>query len=395
MIDKNLDAGSFRQQIRQWLQDNCPQSVRDPLLGEELRFQGGNFPFADEGHRLWRERCVEQGLQAPGMDEQYGGGGYSPEQVVIFEEEMKRIDALPPLSGSGLTMVAPAVLKYGSEDIKQRFLPDTLKGNWCWCQGFSEPGAGSDLASLALRADSDGDDYILNGSKIWTTFAHHSDWMFALVRTDNSHKQKGITFLLLGVRTPGVEVKPIRMIGGNSIFNEVFFTDVRVPKANVVGNENEGWNVAKYLMQHERDSISDFGFTGGVELSDYAREAGLMVDGRLSNPQLRAELAENEIESFTFDCTLQRFNQLAEIGQEAGAHSSVLKYSGSRLMSNRSEMVVSLCGIEGTSWEPALNTEGRDAPSKAWLVDKAVAILGGTSEIQLNIISKAILNLPV
>ena len=386
--------GQFRIQVREWLADNCPESVRDPLLSEEQRFQGGNFPYADEEHRLWHERCLSRGLVAPAVPQVYGGGGYSPEQSAVIAEEMLRIDAIAPLSGTGLTMVTPALLKYGNEEVKRRLLPQTVRGEVCWCQGFSEPGAGSDLASLRLRADSDGDAYILNGSKIWTSWAHYADWMFALVRTDTGHKHKGITFLLLDMKTPGIEIKPIRMISGSSVFNEVFFTDVRVPKANVVGKENEGWNVATYLLQHERNFIGDFGFTGGVELADFARQSGLMVDGRLSVPQLRTELAENEMESWAFDCTLRRFKQLADTGQELGAYSSVLKYCGSRLLVDRSEMVVSLCGYEGTNWKPALDTDDRDVPAKDWLLDKAAPILGGTSEIQLNIISKAILNLP-
>lgn len=390
-----MDEQQFRAQTRAWIEANCPASVRDPLLAEEARYQGGkNFPFTDEGHRQWFETCRDKGWTAPDWPAEYGGGGFDATQAAIIWEEMRRIDAIRPLSGTGLSMAGPAILKFGSEEVKKRFLPMIAAGEACWCQGFSEPDAGSDLASLKTRAEPDGDDYIINGSKIWTSFAHLADWMFALVRTDASVKQKGITFLLIDMKTPGIEVRPIRMINGLSVFNEVFFTDVRVPRANVVGQENQGWSVAKYLMERERDTVADFGFSGDLELSDYARQSGLWEGGRISDPILREKLAQTEIDSWALDMSLARFAEANEAGIESGAFSSVLKYCGSRIYVERAERVVELLGSDGLEWDPPESNGARDPAARAWMLAKAIPILGGTSEIQLNIISRAILGLP-
>jgi len=389
------DLEAFRAEVRDWIAEHCPASVRNPLLGEEARYQGGpNFPFTNDEHRQWFEACRDRGWTAPDWAKEYGGGGYSPAEAAVIWDEMRRVDAIRPLNGTGLSMAGPAILQFGSEEVKRRFLPMIASGETCWCQGFSEPDAGSDLAGLKTRAVSDGDDYIINGSKIWTTFAHRSDWMFGLVRTDPSVKQRGITFLLIDMRTPGIEVRPIRMINGHSVFNEVFFTDVRVPKANVVGAENHGWSVAKYLMERERDTVAEFGFSGDLELEGYARKSGLWQEGRITDPQLRLELAEAEVDSWALDCSLRRFAEEKEAGRESGAYSSVLKYCGSRIYAARAEMVVTLLGAEGLEWRSVHDGDDKDTAAMAWLLAKAVPILGGTSEIQLNIISRAILNLP-
>lgn len=390
-----MNDQDFRAQTRAWIEANCPLSVRDPLLGEDARYQGGKrFSFANDEHRRWFETCREKGWTAPDWPAEYGGGGFDATQAAIIWEEMRRVDAIRPLNGTGLSMAGPAILKFGSETVKRRFLPMIAAGEACWCQGFSEPDAGSDLAGLKTRAEPDGDDYILNGSKIWTSFAHLADWMFALVRTDASVKQKGITFLLIDMASPGIEVRPIRMINGHSVFNEVFFTDVRVPKANVVGEENRGWSVAKYLMERERDTVADFGFSGGLDLADYARRSGLWADGRIGDLILRAKLAQTEIDSWALDCSLARFAEANEAGIESGAFSSVLKYCGSRIYVARADMVVDLLGSEGLHWDCEGEAGARDSASRAWMLAKAIPILGGTSEIQLNIISRAILGLP-
>ena len=390
-----MSIEAFRAETREWIAAHCPPSVCDPLLPEDARYQGGsNFPILNDEHRQWFEECRTKGWTAPDWPSEYGGGGFDAAHSAVIWEEMRRVNAIRPLNGTGLSMAGPAILKFGSEEVKHRFLPMIASGKTCWCQGFSEPNAGSDLASLKTRADPDGDDYIINGSKIWTSFAHVADWMFGLVRTDASVKQKGITFLLIDMKSPGIEVRPIRMINGLSVFNEVFFSNVRVPKANVVGAENEGWRVAKYLMERERDTVADFGFTGDVDFADYARMSGLWVDGRISDPVVRARLAQTEIESWALDCSLVRFAEATEMGVESGAFSSVLKYCGSRVFVSRADTVVDLLGAEGLEWDPPQQTGGRDSAARAWMLAKAIPILGGTSEIQLNIISRAILGLP-
>ena len=364
-------------------------------MGEEFRFQGGTYAsFTNEDHKRWFEECRAKGWTAPNWPSEYGGGGFSAQHSAIIWEEMRRVDAIRPLNGTGLSMAGPAILKFGTEELKTRILPLIASGQTCWCQGFSEPGAGSDLASLQMRADPDGDSYVVNGSKIWTSFAHRADWMFALVRTDASVKHKGITFLLIDMKTPGIEVRPIRMINGNSVFNEVFFSNVRVPRDNVVGAENQGWSVAKYLMERERDTVADFGFNGDLDLSQYARAAGLVQGNQISDPALRLKLAQTEIDSWAFDSSLARFAEATEMGIESGVYSSVLKYCGSRAYVARAEMVVDLLGIQGLEWEPETNHGAQEPASQAWLLSKAVPILGGTSEIQLNIISKNLLGLP-
>lgn len=258
----------FRQETRLWLAENCPASIR----GAGMYFAGGKKdPISNEDFKRWFAVCAERGYTVPSWPVEYGGAGLSLDEVKVLEQEMRAIKAPKPLAGMGISMIGPTLLELGNEDQKARHLPGIASGEIRWCQGYSEPGAGSDLASLQTRAESDGDDYIVSGSKIWTSGADLADWIFCLVRSDPKvPKHEGISFVLFSMDDPGVSVKPIELISGGSSFCEAFFTDVRVSKKDRIGVENRGWAIAKRLLQHERYSVTDpesgsgSGTTGGL-----------------------------------------------------------------------------------------------------------------------------------
>ena len=248
---------NFRAETRAWLEENCPPSMRTRMVpGEEIG-GGSKRRSSNPDAYLWLERMAERGWTVPTWPVEYGGGGLDKDDFLVLLEELQRIRARPPLGGMGVTMIGPTLLEHGTEDQKQRHLPKIARGEVAWCQGYSEPGAGSDLASLKTRAEDQGDHYLVNGSKIWTSGAQYADWIFCLVRTDpNVPKHNGISFLLFSMDDPGVTVKPIELINGNSPFCQTFFDDVRVPKNDLVGEENQGWTVAKRLLQHERSGLA-------------------------------------------------------------------------------------------------------------------------------------------
>ncbi|MDA1077283.1 MAG: acyl-CoA dehydrogenase family protein, partial [Proteobacteria bacterium] len=251
----NLET--FRLETRAWLAQNCPESMRKRMVGGEEVGGGRKRMSSNPDAYLWLERMAEKGWTAPTWPERYGGGGLAKAEFLVLLEELQRIRARPPLGGMGITMIGPTLLEYGTEDQKQRHLPPIIRGDVAWCQGYSEPGAGSDLASLKTRAEDQGDHYLVNGSKIWTSGAAHADWMFCLVRTDpNLPKHQGISFVLFSMDSPGVSVKPILLLNGRSPFCQTFFDDVKVPKTDLVHKENQGWTVAKRLLQHERSGLS-------------------------------------------------------------------------------------------------------------------------------------------
>ena len=386
------DLDTFRSDIRAWLEANCPPEMREPMRGEEdICWGGRNWEFQSDAQRVWLERMAEKGYTAPTWPTEYGGAGLSRAEEKVLGEEMKRINARSPLESFGIWMLGPALLKFGSEEQKREHLPPIVRGEIRWCQGYSEPNAGSDLASLATKAEDMGDHYLVNGQKVWTSYADQSDKIFCLVRTDNSgSKHHGISFLLFDMDLPGVEARPIRLISGKSPFCETFFSDVKVPKENIVGEEGKGWTIAKYLLTHERESI------GGSELARPLSEIvvqSMGLDGdRLSDPVLRGKVAECEIDDWAFSMTMARKTQEAKAGQSLGADSSMLKYYGTELNKRRYELMMDAAGHDGLEWEGERSDGGRLA--KGWLRTKANSIEGGTSEIQLNIISKHILQLP-
>ena len=386
------DLDTFRSDIRAWLEENCPPEMRESIRGEEdICWGGRNWEFQSDAQRVWLERMADKGYTAPTWPTEYGGAGLSREEEKVLREEMKAINARSPLESFGIWMLGPALLKFGSEEQKREHLPPIARGEIRWCQGYSEPNAGSDLASLATKAEDKGDHYLVNGQKVWTSYADQADKIFCLVRTDNTgSKHQGISFVLFDMELDGVEARPIRLISGKSPFCETFFSDVKVPKENLVGEEGKGWTIAKYLLTHERESI------GGSELARPLSEIVVQSMGlegeRLADPVLRGKVAECEIDDWAFSMTMARKTQEAKAGQSLGADSSMLKYYGTELNKRRYELMMDAAGHDGLEWEGERSDGGRLA--KGWLRTKANSIEGGTSEIQLNIISKHILQLP-
>jgi alkylation response protein AidB-like acyl-CoA dehydrogenase len=390
------DIDTFRRETRAWLAANCPPEMRKPVKEESDVYWGGrNASFASEPQRLWFERMRDKGWTVPDWPQQYGGGGLSAEETKVLRQEMAAIRARLPLSSFGIWMLGPALLKYGTEEQKREHLPKIAAGVIRWCQGYSEPNAGSDLASLQTRADPDGDDYIINGQKIWTSYANYADWIFCLVRTDfGAKKHDGISFILFDMASQGVSTKPILLISGKSPFCETFFDNVRVPKANVVGTVNRGWDVAKYLLQHERAMISGMGGrSGGRPLGQVAANSiGVDDHGRLDDPILRGQIASFEIDEAALACAAERAVDLAKAGQGHPAYSSALKYYGTELNKRRHELLMSAGGIDALEWDSARSNGG--AAARDWLRTKANSIEGGTSEVMLGIVAKRILDLP-
>ena len=390
------DLDKFRRDTRAWLEANCPPEMRKPMTSEEDTFWGGrNTKFSSEPQRVWFERMRDRGWTVPHWPTEYGGGGLDGEEAKIVRQEMAAIGARLPLSSFGISMLGPALLKYGTEAQKKEHLPKITAGLIRWCQGYSEPNAGSDLASLQTRAESDGDDFIITGQKIWTSYANYADWIFCLVRTDPAAKKHdGISFILFDMTSKGVSTKPILLISGRSPFCETFFDNVRVPKVNVVGTVNRGWDVAKYLLQHERAMISGMGERGvGRPLGQVAADSiGSDAQGRLEDSILRGQIATFEVDEAALAAAAERAVDLAKAGQAHPAFSSAMKYYGTELNKRRYEILMSAGGIDALEWESE-RSEGGARP-RAWLRTKANSIEGGTSEIQLGIIAKHILRLP-
>ncbi len=388
------DLEKFRSETRAWLAANCPPDMRQPLETDEDRYWGGrNATFRSEGERLWFERMMARGWTVPEWSQEYGGAGLSREEAKILRGEMRRLGCRSPLDSFGIWMLGPALLKYGTDAQKREYLPQIARGEIRWCQGYSEPNSGSDLASLATRAEDKGDHYLVNGQKIWTSYADKADWIFCLVRTDAAApKHLGISFLLFDMRTPGVSTKPILLISGKSPFCETFFDNVKVPKQNVVGTLNRGWDVAKYLLTHEREMISAIGLTGVRPLGQIAADLLGTEGGVLADGCLRADIARFEIDAFAFQLALERTGDQLKAKQADPAISSMLKYYGAELNKRRHELLMAAGGSEALEWESERSRQGEAA--RNWLRTKANSIEGGTSEIQLNVIAKRILELP-
>lgn len=387
---------AFRQEVRAWLEAYCPPEMRVPMSGDdEITWGGRKMAFKSEAQRTWLERMAEKGWTVPEWPVEYGGGGLSREQAKVLRQEMASLGCRVPLQSFGIWMLGPALLKYGSEEQKREHLPPIARGEIRWCQGYSEPNAGSDLASLQTRAEDRGDHFIVNGQKVWTSYADKADWIFCLVRTDpTASKHTGISFVLFDMATPGVSTRPITLISGKSPFCETFFDDVRVEKRNLVGELNGGWTIAKYLLTHERDMIGAMGEVAAPpRLGQFAAQAiGLDDSGKLDEPVLRADIARFEIDEVAFRLLLERSGDLARQGKVHPAFSSVLKYYGAELNKRRYELLMAAGGSTTLEWEGERSHGGEVA--REWLRAKANSIEGGTSEVQLNVISKRILGLP-
>ena len=395
------DLETFRAELRGWLEANAPQRLRGMPADQLEGIWGGKkwLKNPDPDQKAWLDACAARGFTAPTWPKEYGGGGLDKDQAKVLGEEMRRLRMPPPLVGFGLTMIGPTLLQYGNEEQKREHLPKICRGEIRWCQGYSEPGAGSDLAGLSTRAEDHGDHYIVNGTKIWTSYADKADWIFALVRTNpKAKKQEGITFVLIDMETPGVSVSPILLISGSSPFCETHFTDVKALKKNVIFKEHAGWTVAKALLGHERTMVAEaFGAGGGARrtLAERARQyVASDAGGRIADAASREAIARIEMDTRAFGLTMQRSRDAAKAGHQPGPESSMFKVYGTELNMRRQEMLVKLAGPQSLGWEGPGFTDEELATTRDWLRSRGNSIEGGTSEVQRNVIAKRVLGLP-
>jgi alkylation response protein AidB-like acyl-CoA dehydrogenase len=374
--------------------------MRTPAESDEAECWGGRRAvFTSDDQRVWLERMAAKGWTAPAWPREYGGAGLDPAEVRVLEEELRAIGARAPLKSLGMWMLAPILFEHGTEDQRREHLPPIARGEIRWCQGYSEPGAGSDLASLATRAVRDGDTFVVDGQKIWTSHADRADWMFCLVRTDpEAPKHKGISFLLIDMGSAGVRVRPILLISGASPFCETFFTEVRVPAKNLVGQPGAGWTIAKALLAHERAAISRLRDAAVLEeepLEALARRCvGVDDEGRIIDPVMRDRIAQANLDALCNRLTLHRSAEAVRAGREPGPETSMAKLYGTELNKRRKELRVAIQGFRGLGWEGDAFTPDERKSVRDWLRSRASSIEGGTSEIQLNIIAKRVLGLP-
>ncbi len=387
---------SFREETRAWLEENCPPGARGP---GEVSNGSTKIVIQDPDTRLWLERMVERGWTVPSWPREYGGGGLSKSEYVVLLEEMKRIKARPALSSFGTSMIGPTLLELGTEEQKQRHLPRIARAEVEWCQGYSEPGAGSDLASLQTRAVVDGDHFVINGSKIWTSGAHNADWMFILVRTDpKAPKHEGISFMLLPMDQPGVEVRPIKLISGNSPFNETFFNNALAARDDLVGELNRGWSVGKRLLQHERSGMESL-LQGGTskgrsKLSLIAKEYIGEADGKIADASMRDDVLQYEMAQRSLNLTKRRVIEESADGATPGPATSIFKVMSTDLEKIHNDLTIRLRGHQGIGWEgDAFSTEEVE-DMRVMLSSRAASIYSGSNEIQRNIIAKRVLGLP-
>jgi alkylation response protein AidB-like acyl-CoA dehydrogenase len=398
------ELDEFREQTRAWLDANCPASMRwgkssgNPTLADDLVWGGRKQAWPNPDAKTWLDAMAGRGWTAPTWPREYGGGGLSKEQAKVLAEEMRRLRCKPPLIGFGLTMIGPLLLQYGDEAQKKRFLPEICRGEVRWCQGYSEPGAGSDLAGLQTRGIREGDHWIVSGQKVWTSYADKADWMFLLVRTEfDKPKHEGITFMLIDMDQPGVSVRPILLISGNSPFCETFLEDARVQADHVVGGIGNGWTMAKALLGHERSMISE-AFNESEDRNELVTAArrclGEDANGRVRDAATRDRIAQLTMDKTCLELTLKRTREAARLGHQPGPESSIFKYYATELNKARTSLLVGILGPEALGWEgEGFDPAAIDA-TRSWLRARGNSIEGGTSEIQLNIIAKRVLGLP-
>jgi alkylation response protein AidB-like acyl-CoA dehydrogenase len=393
------DINTFREETREWLEANCPNEMRNLSFHWEDAHQIYSRPEA----AVWLERMAEKRWVAPMWPAEYGGGGLDIEKASVLSQEMQRIKATAPSSGMGLTMIGPTLLEYGTEEQKQRHIPNICNGSVSWCQGYSEPGAGSDLAALQTRAVLEGDHFVINGQKIWTSGAQHADWMFALVRTDpNASKHDGISFVLFDMHQKGVTIKPIQLISGSSPFCETFLDDVIARRDDLVGELNKGWTVGKRLLQFERSGIG--GLSGATkkkkaekqqnELAVIAKKYAGESESKIADLGAREKVLDHSMKERAFKLTAQRVAEENRSGKTPGAATSIFKLVGANLARNATELKSELMGFNGIGWEGESFSGQELESTRNWLNSRAVTIYGGTNEVQMNIISKRVLGLP-
>ena len=387
---------TFRADVKTWLEANFPKSLAFDFAAQLAKLQAQ--PESAQA-TAWRKALGEKGWGVPTWPKEVGGGGLTREQAGVLAEEMARIGARNPIGGMGVAFFGPTLLEYGSDALKKQHFPGIVNGDVWWCQGYSEPGAGSDLASLRTFAEDKGDHFLVNGSKIWTSGAQNADRCYCLVRTDRSKKHEGISFLLIDMKSPGIEVRPIVLMNGTSPFCETFYTDVKVPKDQLFGPLNGGWTVAKRLMQFERSSIAsslagagNFGQTTALpSAADAAKTyVGLDEHGRIADRDLRNRITLHMMESRAFALTIKR------AANDAGPSNTaaIMKYMGAKIAQERGELLIEAMGQNGLGWSVDGFSEQQLAAMRSMLRSKANSIEGGTSEINLNIVAKRVLGLP-
>lgn len=386
----SAEQEAFRKSARAWIASAMP-----PDIAKKAK---EHAHFTPEETQVWHRILYKQGWAAPSWPKEHGGSDLDPTRRFILREELAMAGA-PELSPFGLGMVGPLIIQFGNDWQKQRFLPKILSGDEVWCQGYSEPGAGSDLASLQLKADEDGDHFILNGQKTWTTYAQHADWIFVLARTDRTaaKRQMGISFLLCDMKTPGVRAEPFLTLGGTPAFCDTYFDNARVPKENLVGPRDGGWAIAKALLGHERTGIGDVGSSTRALLNLKQIAKNTLVDGKrlIDDPSFRAKIARLEMKIESLRMVNYKTLAGAELGKAPGPESSILKIRGSELQQAVGELSMEVMGMNSLNWFG----EGAVPPYEYWIASnfnyqRATTIYGGSNEIQRNVIAKGILRLP-
>ena len=378
----------FRAETRDWLDEFCPPGARP----------GADYRRKDM--QTWRERLIEKGWSAPTWPTRYGGGGLDNEQYMVLIQELRRVRATVPFGGMGLSLIGPTLLELGTEDQKERHIPPIVRGEVNWCQGYSEPSSGSDLASLRTRAVDNGDHFVVNGQKIWTSGAQVADWIFALVRTDpDVPKHEGISFVLMTMHQPGITVKPIRLISGSSPFCETFFDDAIAKKEDLVGELNKGWTVGKRLLQFERGSMASLVGGAAVKqagptLEGEAKKYGGETDGRIADDDLRERILAHNINNQAFRLTQRRTVEEARDGRTPGPATSIFKMYGTELEQDKSSLFVEMRGTQGLGWDGDGFNRREIDDTRTFLANRAASIYSGSNEIQRNIIAKRVLGLP-
>ena len=390
-----MSIENFREDTRAWLDANCPASMRD----RPVHFEDAFDIYNTDDAKSWLNACAAKGWTAPLWPKAYGGAEMSGEEYRVFQEEMAAIKALPPATGMGLAMIGPTLMEFGTEAQKAGHLPKIVSGEVRWCQGYSEPGSGSDLASLQTKAQLEGDEFVINGQKIWTSGADNADWMFALVRTDpNASKHDGISFVLLDMHQPGVTVKPIPLISGSSPFCETFFDNAIALRSNLVGELNKGWTVGKRLLQYERSAAPAPRRKKTIKtLNPYAQIAKEYLGeaaGKVADFEAREKITQQVMLEKSMQLTVQRVSAETKSGRAPGATTSIFKLVGSTIAKEGSALKSELRGMAGVGWEGETFSQDELDATRGWLRDRAVTIYGGTNEVQMNIIAKRVLGLP-
>ena len=391
------DIDEFRGEVRAWLEANCPTGAR----GSGQVAWGSSRVELEPDVRLWLERMAEKGWTVPTWPKEYGGAGLDRSQYRVLIDELKRIRARTPLTGRGVNYIGPTLLEYGDAAQKARWLPGIARGEGGWAMGYSEPGAGSDLASLGLKAVRDGDHFVLNGRKIWTSDAMDCDYIFVLARTSPSKpKHQGISLILVDMDQPGVQVRPIRLISGSSPFNETLFEDAIAPANDVVGGIDNGWTVGKRLLQFERSTHAGINISGSQggraaesRLPQAIKRYAPVIDGRIVDADLRERLIRIEQNGHAQRLTQQRVIEEMQ-ARAPGFASSAVKLTGALNAQDGHELILSAMGTQGVGWEGEAFAPEEVEATREWLRQKALTIAGGTKEIQLNIIAKRVLGLP-